>query len=249
MRCNRLCSVQHNFPRTYLLVQSRAPSWSRAQVENGSSETRTVRACRRIIKITPSIWLWGEVMLSYYITCSYVTCLRYQCCRQDHLPQLEENDASFWSMVVPAKKAEFLSPRYLVNWFWPIKVSRPTSDTGPVWQDHYILPWKVSRCWTTPVKKLRHIHWAESWKHFSLQDWGCKKGYGFSLLLIHSWIAAVTKPTTSERQQPSKAVSDAPHWYFLLLHLYLTQTDGIRSLVLLLRAPASHSCWSPEPVR
>lgn len=53
-------SVQHHFPRTYLLVQSRAPSWSRAQVENGSSETWTVRACRRIIKIIPSIWLWGE---------------------------------------------------------------------------------------------------------------------------------------------------------------------------------------------
>lgn len=65
-------SVQHNFPRTYLLVQSRAPSWSRAQVENGSSETRTVRACRRIIKIAPSIWLWGEIMLSYYTACSYL---------------------------------------------------------------------------------------------------------------------------------------------------------------------------------
>lgn len=60
-------SVQHHFPRTYLLVQSRAPSWSRAQVENGSSETWTVRACRRIIKITPSIWLWEKPTCTCYL--------------------------------------------------------------------------------------------------------------------------------------------------------------------------------------
>lgn len=78
--CGVQLSVQCHFPRTYLLVQSRAPSWSRVQVEAGSSETRTVRACSRIIKITPSIWLWGEASMKSG------ACLIHQGCRQAQFP-------------------------------------------------------------------------------------------------------------------------------------------------------------------
>lgn len=108
-------SVRHNFPRTYLLVQSRAPSWSRAQVENGSSETRTVRACSRTIKITPSIWLWGEanMQLCYLPEVSMLQtgppspAIKEWCLFLQHGPPSRESYCGFpWH-------------RHLVNWFCP----------------------------------------------------------------------------------------------------------------------------------
>lgn len=239
-------SVQHHLPGIYLLVQSRAPSWSRAQVENGSSETRTVRACRRIIRITPSIWLWGEAKMQLCYLPE-----RYQCCRQEHLPQLEENDASFGIMVLLAEKATagFLWPRHLVNWFWPTGCHGQLQTQGQCGRMTIYSLWRQAGV---------ELHLSKSWGIFTGQRRGntshcrteeAKKAVAISLLHIHGWLAAVTKSslTTSERQQLSKAVSDAPHWGFLLLHLHLTQTLGMRSLVSLLRAPASHSCWRAEP--
>lgn len=199
-------SVQHHFPGTYLLVQSRAPSWSRAQVENGSSETRTVRACRRIIKITPSIWLWGEANMQLCYLSE-----RYQCYRHHHFPYLGENDASFWIMVLLAEKATavFLWPRCLVNWFWLTECQGQLQTQGQCGRMTV-----YSLCRQAGVEL--HCQKAEAYSlgrvgnTFHYRTKKAKKAVAISLLLIHGWLAAVTKSTTSERQL-SKAVSDACH--------------------------------------